>query len=90
MSAQRSSRPGRRRNEEEPVDAQDQDEKREPDNQVSADSADALDEIDRVLDEFDGVIKEELGFGKNQEVTPKELEDAAEVAIRNYVQKGGQ
>lgn len=83
MSAQRASQSGRHREEEEPTDAPDQAKKPNPDNQASAITDDVLDDIDRVL-------KKQLGFDEDEEVSPDEFEKRAGLAVKIYVQKGGQ
>jgi Pup-like protein len=83
MSAQRASRSGRHRTEEEPADAPDQAKKPKPDNQAAAITDDVLDDIDRVL-------KEQLGFDENDEVSPEEFDEQADLVVKSYVQKGGQ
>jgi hypothetical protein len=89
VSEQSSSQSGRRREEEEADGAADQAEKPKPDNQVSAAAEDTVDTIDRVLDEFDDVLKDTLGFPEG-EVSDEELNQRVRDMVAGYVQKGGQ
>jgi hypothetical protein len=83
MPAQSAGRSGRHREEEEPADVQDQAEKPKSDNKESAVEDDLVDEIDRLL-------KEQLGFDEDEEVSPDEFNKKAALMVERYVQKGGQ
>ncbi|MGW2328217.1 hypothetical protein ACWC5C_20925 [Streptomyces sp. NPDC001700] len=78
--------------------ATDQEEEAVPDSEkpstsaaeVSSKAADAVDTIDDVLEEFDELTLDELGFGKEEVVDPATIDEAITRKLDEYVQKGGQ
>jgi hypothetical protein len=83
MSARHVDRHERRREEEEQIDVPDQAEKPDQDNKSSTITNDVIDDIDNIL-------KEQLGFEKDEEVRADEFNEKARMMLEGYIQKGGQ
>ncbi|MEU8952403.1 hypothetical protein [Streptomyces sp. NPDC048489] len=58
--------------------------------EASSKSAATVDAIDEVLEEFDDLTLEELGFRKGDKVDPALVDRAIEEKVKGFQQKGGQ
>ncbi|CDR09394.1 hypothetical protein GCM10022420_055260 [Streptomyces iranensis] len=58
--------------------------------EASSKAAGTVDAIDEVLEEFDDLTLEELGFQKEDKVDPALVDKAIEEKVKGFQQKGGQ
>ncbi|MER7694627.1 hypothetical protein [Streptomyces sp. NPDC097610] len=58
--------------------------------EASSKATGTVDAIDEVLEEFDDLTLEELGFRKEDKVDPALVDKAIEEKVKGFQQKGGQ